>query len=112
MNGKGLAISNLNELFTEQANIDSINNSDSENGYKEIEFGDTLNDTITSYKIKNKKFPKINDIETSQIKSVTGTSCTTGGGSVTNTTGITTRTGMSYNINSAVENSKVYKLKI
>ncbi len=114
-NGKGLPISNINELFTEQAELDS---NDSENAYKEIEFGDTLNDTVTSYKIKKKKFPLVPDIETSQIKSTTATGTTATGTTATRTGttssvgGSTSRTGASYNINSAVENSKVYKLKI
>ena len=62
--------------------------------------------------MKTKNFKPIKDIETSNYIS-TGTGTTGTGTTGTGTTGTgTTGTGMSYNINSAVNNGQVYKLKI
>ena len=114
-NKNGAPISNFVDLFSDQ-NLAEINLSDdSDNGYKEID--DTINDTITSYKLKNKQFPKIKNIEissgliTGTGTTATGTTATgTTGTTATGTTGTGSNLGNSYNINSAKDNAQIFKL--
>jgi len=106
-------------LFFDNWSYES-NNELSDNGYVELKH--TMNDTISSYNFKNKKFDDINDIENTSNKvygetvTNTGTNFTNTGTNFTNTgTNTITQTGgtiPSYNIFSAVNNGKVYKLKL
>ena len=103
-NKNGAPISNFLDLFSDQ-NLAEINLSDdSDNGYKEID--DTINDTITSYKLKNKQFPKIKNIEISSGL-ITGTGT---GTTATGTTATGSSMGNSYNVNSAKDNAQIFKL--
>ncbi len=110
----GIPVNNFVDLFSDQ-NLANINISDSDNGYQEFGLNDSMNDTVSSLKMKTKNFKPIKDIETSNINSISNI---TGSGSGTTYTGTgtsysgTTGTGVSYNINSALDNGQVYKLKI
>jgi len=108
-NKNGAPISNFLDLFSDQ-NLAEINLSDdSDNGYKEID--DTINDTITSYKLKNKQFPKIKNIEISSgLITGTGTGTTATGTTATGTTATGSSMGNSYNVNSAKDNAQIFKL--